>query len=110
MKTNLKRIKNDIEALSEFNATPGKGLTRFSLTEEDRKAREYLKKQLNKMDLEIYEDQAATLCARRSGLEDDLPVIMIGSHFDSVKNGGNFDGPAGIVMALEILRTLDENN
>ncbi len=35
---------------------------------------------------------------------------MIGSHFDSVRNGGNFDGQAGVVAALEILRCLEENN
>lgn len=110
MRTKLDRIKKDIEALSEFNATPGKGLTRFSLTEEDRQARDYLKDQLSKLDVKIYEDAAGSIFARRKGLKDELPVIMIGSHFDSVKNGGNFDGPAGVIMALEILRVLDENN
>lgn len=110
MQTKLERIKKDIEALSEFNATPGQGLTRFSLTEEDRQARNYLKNQLKKLNLEVYEDAAGSLFARRSGSSSKLPVIMIGSHFDSVKNGGNFDGPAGVVMALEILRTLDDNN
>ncbi|MDW7667954.1 MAG: Zn-dependent hydrolase [Bacillota bacterium] len=109
MKTNLERIKNDIENLSKFNATPGKGLTRFSFTKEDGQVREYLKAELRKLDVEIYEDEAATLFAKRKGTDDELPPIMIGSHFDSVKNGGNFDGPAGVIMALEILRTLEEN-
>jgi len=108
MDTNLERIRNDIEALSKFNATPGKGLTRFSLTPEDRQVRDYLKKELSHMDVKVYEDSAGSLFARRNGLNDDLPTIMIGSHFDSVKNGGNFDGPAGVVMALEIFRTLDD--
>jgi allantoate deiminase len=110
MKTNLDRIKKDIEKLSEFNATPGKGLTRFSFTKEDKQVREYLKEELEKLDVEIYEDEAATLFAKRKGTDEKLPPIMIGSHFDSVKNGGNFDGPAGVVMALEIFRALEENN
>ena len=110
MQTDLERIKRDIEELSKFNATPGNGLTRFSLTEEDRKARNYLKKELKKLSLEIYEDEAGSLVARREGTKEDAPVIMIGSHFDSVKNGGNFDGPAGVIMALEIMRVLEENN
>lgn len=110
MNTNLERIKKDIENISKFNATPGKGLTRFSLTEEDRQVRNYLKEELSQMNLKIYEDAAGSLFARRNGTNDNLPVIMIGSHFDSVKNGGNFDGPAGVVMALEILRTMDDNN
>lgn len=109
MLTNLTRIKNDIEKLSEFNASPGQGLTRFSLTKEDKKARNYLKSELEKLSVEIYEDPAGNLVARREGTVESAPVIMIGSHFDSVKNGGNFDGPAGVVMALEIMRVLDEN-
>ncbi|ADO77428.1 M20 family metallo-hydrolase [Halanaerobium praevalens] len=110
MKTNLKRIKDDIENLSKFNATPENGLTRFSLTEEDRGARNYLKKELQKLDVEIYEDAAGSLVARRAGTAKDAPVVMIGSHFDSVKNGGHFDGPAGVIMALEILRVMEEND
>jgi allantoate deiminase len=110
MKTNLARIQNDIETLSTFNSSPGQGLTRFSLTSEDRQAREYLKGELKKLNLEVYEDAAGTLFGRKSGTEDHLPPIMIGSHFDSVKNGGNFDGPAGVFMGLEIMRVLVENN
>lgn len=110
MKTNLERIKKDIEALSQFNGSPGYGLTRFSLTEEDRGAREYLRDELKKLELEVYEDAAGSLFGRRKGEDDTLPVIIIGSHFDSVKNGGNFDGPAGVIMALEIMRVLHENN
>jgi allantoate deiminase len=110
MKTNLERIKRDIENLSNFNATPGKGLTRFSFTKEDMQVREYLKEELKKLDVEIYEDAASTIFAKRKGADNSLPSIMIGSHYDSVKNGGNFDGPAGVVMALEIFRTLEENN
>ena len=110
MYTNLGRIKEDIENLSEFNSTKGNGLTRFSLTKEDREARDYIKNELSKLELEIYEDSAGTIFGKLKGTNSELPSIMIGSHFDSVKNGGNFDGPAGIVMGLEILRTLKENN
>ncbi|MGM0498782.1 MAG: M20 family metallo-hydrolase [Bacillota bacterium] len=110
MLTKVERIKNDIENLREFNATPENGLTRFSLTEEDRGARNYLKKELQKLDVEIYEDAAGSLVARREGTAEDAPVVMIGSHFDSVKNGGHFDGPAGVIMALEILRVMEEND
>jgi len=85
MLTKVERIKNDIENLSQFNATPGQGLTRFSLTKEDRAARNYLKNELQKLDVEIYEDAAGSLVARREGTDKDAPVVMVGSHFDSVK-------------------------
>ncbi len=110
MLTDLPRIRKDIENLARFNATPGKGLTRFSLTSEDRGARNYLKDQLGQLDVKVYEDAAGSLFGRRDGADPSLPPIMVGSHFDSVKNGGNFDGQAGVVTGLEILRCLEENN
>lgn len=110
MLTRIERIKKDIEELAKFNATPGKGLTRFSFTEEDKGAREYIKMRMEEAGLEVYEDAAGTVVGRKKGCDDNLPVVMIGSHFDSVKNGGNFDGPAGVIAGLEIARVLHEKN
>jgi allantoate deiminase len=110
MKTNLSRIRKDLESLSRFNATPGKGLTRFSLTPEDRGARDHLARQLEQLDVKVYEDAVASLVGRREGTDPSLPAIIIGSHFDSVRNGGNFDGQAGVIAGLEVLRCLEENN
>ena len=110
MKTYLRRIKRDIETLSKYNATPGNGLTRFSFTKEDGRARNYIKKEMEKAGLKVYEDAAGTIIGRLEGKNSKAPVIMLGSHYDSVKNGGNFDGNAGVVAALEIPRVLRDNN
>lgn len=110
MKTKLDRIQGDIENLSKFNKTPGQGLTRMSFTEEDRGAREYIKEEMKLSGLDVYEDPAGTIVGRLQGSLKDGPVVMVGSHYDSVKNGGNFDGPAGVVTALEIARLMKENN
>jgi len=110
MQTNLLRIKKDLEELAKYNATPGNGLTRFSLTEEDQKARKYLKKEMKLLGIEVYEDAAGTIIGRIEGEIKDGPVVMLGSHFDSVKNGGNFDGSAGVITGLEVARVIKENN
>jgi len=110
MFTSKERIKHDIEELSKFNASPGEGLTRFSFSKEDKKAREYIKNKMEEASLEIHEDAAGNIVGRRAGIDNHLPVVMIGSHFDSVKNGGNFDGPAGVITGLEIARVLNERN
>lgn len=110
MNINLERIKKDIETLATFNATPGNGVTRLSFTREDRLARDYLKEEMEKIGLKIWEDGYSNLFGRREGQNPDLPVIMIGSHFDTVINGGMFDGMAGVVAALEILRVFQEEN
>lgn len=110
MNTNLERIKRDIEALGKFTSTPGAGNTRLSFSEEDRKAREYIKGEMKEAGLQVYEDAAGTIVGRLEGELKDAPVVMIGSHYDSVKNGGIFDGPAGVVTALESARVFKENN
>lgn len=110
MDTRLERIKKDIETLGQFNSTPGEGLTRFSLTEEDKQARAYIKGEMKKIGLQVYEDEACTIIGRLEGSIKDGPIIMLGSHYDSVKNGGNFDGNAGVVAALETARVIKEKN
>jgi len=108
MWTNRARIQRDIEELAKYNATPGQGLTRFSLTAEDRAARGYMKQEMQDCGLSVFEDAAGNLVGRRDGELAEAPIVMIGSHFDSVKGGGNFDGPAGVSAALEPARVLHE--
>jgi allantoate deiminase len=108
METNVRRIQQDIENLARFTATPGQGVTRFSFTPEDRGAREYVKKVMAEAGLSVREDGAGTVIGRRSGKVDG-PVVMVGSHFDSVMCGGAFDGTAGVVVAIEIARVLEEH-
>lgn len=110
MKTNLERIKKNIETLATFNATPGNGVTRHSFTNEDKQARAYIKEALAQLGLKIWEDGYSNLFGRLEGENPDAPAIMIGSHYDSVTNGGQFDGPAGLVAALETLCVIKENN
>lgn len=110
MDTKLERIQKDIETLAQFNGTPGNGLTRFSLSQEDKQAREYIKKEMAEAGLKVYEDGACTIVGRLEGSVKDAPAVLIGSHYDSVKNGGNFDGNAGVVAALETARVIKEKN
>lgn len=110
METKLTRIQNDIEALAKFTSTPGNGVTRSSYSKEDTLAKEYLIEEMKKIGLEIYEDGFGTLFGRKEGRLKDAPVVMFGSHYDSVLNAGAFDGVAGSVAALEVMRILHENN
>lgn len=110
MKINLDRVIKDIEILSTFNNTPDSGVTRLSFSKEDKLARNYIKKEMKKIGLKVWEDGYSNLFGRKEGKNPSLPVIMIGSHFDTVINGGLFDGVAGLVAALEILRVFEEND
>lgn len=108
---NIERITKDIETLAGFTSTPGAGVTRLSFSEEDKKARGYIKEEMEKAGLKVYEDAAGTVFGKREGTKKrgkKAAPIMIGSHFDSVSHGGAFDGTSGVVTALEIARILNE--
>lgn len=108
MLTKIERIQKDLETLATFTSTPGKGVTRSSYSKEDTMAKEYLLSEMKKLNLQIYEDGVGTIFGRKEGTLKDAPVVMLGSHYDSVVNGGAFDGAAGTVAALEVMRVLTE--
>ena len=110
METKVERIQRDLETLAKFTSTPGKGVTRSSYSKEDAMAKEYLVSEMKKLGLNIYEDGYGTIFGRKEGKLKDAPVVMFGSHYDTVVNGGAFDGNAGTVSALEVMRILTENN
>ena len=58
--------------------------------------------------LEVREDAAGNVIGVMKGEDPALPCVMMGSHYDSVVNGGDFDGIAGAVCAIEVARQLKE--
>ena len=110
MKVNKERLRKDFEKLSTFTSTPGDGVTRSAYSKEDQLAKDYLISEMQKIALATWEDGIGTLFGRREGTNSDAPIVMIGSHYDSVVNGGAYDGAAGTLVALEVMRVLHENN
>ncbi|WRS28861.1 M20 family metallo-hydrolase [Oscillospiraceae bacterium MB08-C2-2] len=98
------RIRENLQHLEQFTATPGKGCTRMPFTKETREAAEYLKEIMADAGLEVEEDCVGNLFGVLPGSDRALPCIMAGSHYDSVYNGGNYDGIAGVVSAIELAR------
>jgi allantoate deiminase len=95
------RVQVLIEGLDLFTATPGQGTTRLTYSAEYRRARDFLAGQMVEAGLEVREDAVGNLFGRLEGTQPDLAPILVGSHLDSVPNGGRFDGPAGVVAGLE---------
>lgn len=108
LKTRLDRITRDIEELAKFSCVEGIGCTRFTYTKEFARARDYIVSEMKAAGLTVREDAVGVVIGRMEGKNPDAPAIMTGSHFDTVKTGGRFDGPAGVVAALETARTLHE--
>ncbi|MBR4410027.1 MAG: Zn-dependent hydrolase, partial [Firmicutes bacterium] len=108
LKTRLDRIQRDIEEMAKFTCVEGIGCTRFTYTKEFAGARDYIVAEMKAAGLEVREDAVGIIIGRMEGKNPDAPVIMTGSHFDTVKTGGRFDGPAGVTAALETARTLHD--
>ena len=102
------RIAENLEHLKRYTATPGDGCTRLPFTKEAREAAEYLKSLMTEAGLEVREDAAGNVIGVMKGEDPALPCVMMGSHYDSVVNGGDFDGIAGAVCAIEVARQLKE--
>ncbi|WHY01264.1 Zn-dependent hydrolase [Neobacillus sp. DY30] len=103
------RIESHIDTLSTFTATPGKGTTRLTYSHEDLQAREYIKEKMKGYGLIVREDGFGNIFGKLEGTLKEGPSVLIGSHFDSVPNGGSYDGPAGVVAGLEVAALFAEN-
>ena len=103
------RVATNLEHLKQYTATPGDGCTRLPFTKEARDAVNYLTKVMEEAGMEVHEDAAGNVIGIMKGENPDAPCVMMGSHYDSVVNGGDFDGIAGVVCAIEVARQLKEN-
>ncbi|MFC5452820.1 Zn-dependent hydrolase [Paenibacillus aestuarii] len=102
---NGKRLQETIETFADFGRTANNGVTRLSLTEMDVQVRNYFKACCEELGLVVTVDDMGCMYATLEGLEKK-PAIVIGSHLDTVRKGGRFDGVLGVIAGLEVVRTL----
>ena len=93
---------------AEIGGTDGGGLHRLALSDEDREVRDWLREQLEDLGLDVRVDAFGNMFARRDGVDPDAAPILVGSHLDSQPYGGIYDGALGVVAALELFRTLED--
>ena len=104
------RLHRDLTALGEIGSRPEGGRTRLALSAEDLQARSFLKGLMKEAGLTVRVDQAGNIIGHRAGKDEQLPIIAFGSHIDTVPNAGMLDGCYGVMGALEVMRTLNENH
>ena len=102
-----RRLQGTLEKLSEFGRNPEGGVTRIGFSETDMAAREYVIGLMKHAGLAVRVDPAGNIFGRREGSKK-LPVLLSGSHIDSVLHGGNFDGDVGSMGAIEVIRALND--
>ncbi len=101
------RLQGTLEKLSEFGKNPEGGVTRIGFSETEMGARDYVIGLMKNAGLEVRVDPAGNIFGRRAGSEK-LPILLFGSHIDSVMHGGNFDGDVGSLGAIEVIRALND--
>jgi len=104
-----KRLLNDFHCIAEFGRLENGGVTRLAFSNEDLRARNYLIQAMKDAHLKVSIDALGNIRGKRPG-KFDLPPVLIGSHLDTIPNGGHFDGVIGVLGALEVVRTMNDRN
>ena len=103
------RIERHILGLARFGANPDGGVSRVAFSAADVAGREYIKGLMRDAGLAVRVDAAGNIIGRLEGTDSALPVIILGSHIDSVPEGGNYDGDVGVIGAIEAATLLREH-
>ncbi|NIP80399.1 MAG: Zn-dependent hydrolase, partial [Gemmatimonadetes bacterium] len=82
------------------------GSMRVAFSDADREARAYVRQLMGTAGLDVRTDAAGNLLGRRPGVDGTRPPLWMGSHVDSVPQGGDYDGPLGVLAAIEAVQTL----
>ena len=107
------RLWRRLEALGEIAAVHGpdgeRGCARLALTDADRDGRDLVLGWMRDLGLAITIDAVGNVTATRAGTDSTAAPVMIGSHIDTVRTGGRFDGNLGVLAGLEVIETLEQH-
>ncbi len=111
LKVNSQRLWDDLMALGKIGEVAGSGVTRPAFSEADIEAREWLVERMTQAGLKVRVDAALNVIGTlKAKFSKTRKVAALGSHLDTVPQGGKFDGALGIIAALECARTIKEND
>lgn len=99
------RLQKDFAAMAQLTGL-GEGVNRLAFTDADWEGRQYIIDCMNDAGLDVEIDGFGNVIGYKVGTNPDLPVVMVGSHTDSVPNGGNYDGVVGVLSAIEAVRSM----
>src|ERR1700684_4540720 len=108
VRINGQRLWDALMEMAKIGGTPKGGCKRLTLTDLDKQGRELFRRWCEKEGCTVKVDEMGNMFARRAGVEDDLPPVMMGSHLDTQPTGGKFDGVLGLLGALEVVRSLND--
>lgn len=105
---NPRRLWDDLMDTARIGGTPKGGIRRLTLSEEDKRVRDWFKAACEALGCAVHVDEVGNMFAVRPGRDNSLLPIAMGSHLDTQPTGGKFDGILGVLGAIEALRTMVE--
>jgi len=99
-------IVGRIDRLAEISESAG-NLTRVFLTAEHRAAADLLMRWMRDAGMRAHLDAIGNICGRYEGARPGLPCLMLGSHYDTVRDAGKWDGPLGLITAIACIADLN---
>lgn len=106
---NKERLLHDLNAVSRIGIGDHGSVTRLVFSIKELRSRQLLIHLMTQAGLNIHIDRIGNIFGRWNGTNPKAPAVLAGSHLDTVVQGGKFDGPVGVIGALEAVRTLKEN-
>ncbi|MEQ9918848.1 allantoate amidohydrolase [Pectobacterium aroidearum] len=101
------QIMSRCDALAEISETPGQ-LTRVYLSLEHLRANARVGEWMREAGMNVWQDSVGNMCGRYEGLTPDAPALLLGSHLDTVRNAGRYDGMLGVLTAIEVVRAFHQ--
>lgn len=108
LRINSDRMLAAFDELAQIGSIGDSGVNRLALSQAHLVARRWFQEQIEKSGLEFLTDGAGNHSAFLACGQKDAQTVLLGSHLDSVPNGGRFDGALGVMAALEVLRTVKD--
>jgi N-carbamoyl-L-amino-acid hydrolase len=108
LKIDGQRLWGSLMEMAEIGATAKGGCNRQTLTDLDRQGRLLFQRWCEDAGCTVTVDEMGNMMALRPGKRADLPPVVMGSHLDTQPTGGKFDGVAGVLTGLEVVRTLND--
>lgn len=110
MKINIQRVLEDIRTIASIRPESSEGCTRFSFSEEDRHAREYVIREMISAGASVRTDSVGNIHGLITGNGMGKGLVLVGSHLDTVREGGPLDGLLGVAAGLELLRVFRDGD
>ena len=102
------RLLQQIQTLAEIGRTDTGACCRLALTDEDKQGRDLVVRWMKELGMTLSIDPIGNIFGVRAGSRPELAPIMTGSHIDTVRTGGAYDGNYGVLAGLEVVATLNE--